>query len=177
MPQRLHAFLTTEAAVLVSAEGHLDSRAGVPVDLHLTGLQCGGEVWARATSRVKTPAESPYSVSLASSIAWSSESKAMTDWTGPNTSWRAIGIPFPTPRSRVGSTKWPPGKTFGVEPPTTISAPSATAASMVAMTLSFCRAEINGPTSGSSKPCPSESPGDVAGNQVDEAVVDWAIDE
>ena len=52
--------------------------------------------------RVQPLAVSPYSLSLASRIASSSDATAMTGSTGPNVSSRMTRIPWSTPVSTVG---------------------------------------------------------------------------
>jgi hypothetical protein len=62
---------------------------------------------ARDGLPVYTPAERPYSESLAMRIACSSVSNGMTDRTGPNSSSRAIAMRWSTSANSVGSTQLP----------------------------------------------------------------------
>ena len=83
---------------------------------------------------------------LASSIASSSEPTGTIGATGPKVSSRSRSVAAGAPVTTAGAKKWPrscPARS----PPTTSSAPAATAASTCAATFARCRAETIGPMS------------------------------
>jgi hypothetical protein len=91
-----------ESALLVAAErvGGVDQ---VPVvDPDRAGLELAGTSRARWLSVLQTPADSPYSVSLAIRIAWSVLSARITARTGPQISSRAMVMSLATSSSVAG---------------------------------------------------------------------------
>ena len=93
---------------------------------------CSATSSARSASLLHTPAESPYSVSLAIWIAWSTVEYFKTEMTGPKISSRAIVMSLVTSVKIVGDTQNPFSYfgPSGAPPPRASVAPSALPFSM-----------------------------------------------